>query len=258
MLKDGKVIESQFQRQRNKRLLCSAFLQSLKYNFFKLSLTFLVLLSGIFLWQKCGDATYFPIRHIKITGDLIHVERDSLQQTIRPFLDKGFLRFDSRQLKGKLLQEAWIDTVVIKRFWPDTLLVNFTTKKPVALIGNNNLLDEQGHIFNAGQINSSAWDLPRFVGPLGQQKYLLQTYQAIYPLIKELGLKIKLLKLVNQQFWYLQLSNGLTLYLSRIGPDIQLKRFVDVYADVIENKVAMIDYADLRYAHGMAIKYKRV
>jgi cell division protein FtsQ len=260
MLKDGKVIESQqFPRRHNKpRLFHATFLRVFKYCFFRFSLTLLVLLSGVLIWQKCADPNYFPIKHVKITGDLIHVKRDNLQQIILSFADKGFLRLDSRRLKERLLQESWINAVNIKRFWPDTLLVNFTTKKPVALMENNDLLDEQGNIFSVGQVDPLLLDLPRFVGPLGQQKYLLQTYQTLYPLISELGLKIKLLKLNEQQSWYLRLNNGLTLYLSRIEPEIQLKRFIAVYADVIESKAAMIDYVDLRYAHGMAVKYKKL
>ncbi|MES2998288.1 MAG: cell division protein FtsQ/DivIB [Pseudomonadota bacterium] len=275
MFKDGKVIESQqFQRPYKRSysnfrlgldflsMIHLNFLQNFNFNgrrwFFRFSLTLLILLSGILVWQKCGDPNFFPVKHIKIKGDLLHVKRDSLQQIILPFTDKGFLRLNSHRLKERLLQEEpWIASVMIKRFWPDTLAVSFTTKKPVALMANNDLLDERGDVFSAGQVNPVSLDLPLFIGPIGQQKYLLQTYQSLYPLILDLTLKIKLLKLVDQQFWYLRLSNGLALYLSREKPDVELKRFVEVYPDVIESKVSMIDYVDLRYAHGMAVKFKK-
>jgi len=258
MLKDGKVIDSQqFQRQRNKPRIHSRSFHVLRRWFFRFSLTLLILLSGILAWQKCGDPTFFPVKHIKISGDLNHVKRDSLQQIILPFTQKGFLRLDSRRLKDRLLQESWIAAVTIKRFWPDTVAVNFTTRIPVALIGNHDLLDEQGNVFSAGQVNTASLDLPAFVGPLANQKYLLQAYEAMQPFISNLSLKIKLLKLVDQQYWYLRLNNGLALYLSRAEPDVQLKRFVAVYPDVIESKASMIDYVDLRYAHGMAVKFKK-
>lgn len=213
MLKDGKVIESQqFQRQRNKPRIHSRSLYVLRRWFFRFSLTLLILLSGILVWQKCGDPTFFPVKHMKISGDLNHVKRDSLQQIILPFTDKGFLRLDSRRLKDRLLQEPWIAAVTIKRFWPDTVAVNFTTRIPVALVGNNDLLDEQGNVFSAGQMNAASLDLPLFISPLGQQKYLLQAYQAMQPFISNLALKIQLLKLVDQQYWYLRLNNGLALY----------------------------------------------
>jgi cell division protein FtsQ len=259
MFKDGKVIENPpFQRRSSKsRMMHGSMLYVFRQGFFRFSLSLLVLLSGVLLWQKCGDPNFFPVQHIKITGDLVHVKRDRLQQIILPFTNKGFLRLDSRRLKDRLLQESWISAVTIKRFWPDTVAVNFVTKKPVALIGNNDLLDEQGNVFSAGEVNASLLALPFFISPLGQQKYLLQTYELLQPLILRLALKIKLLKLVDQQFWYLRLNNGLVLYLSRTEPDVQLKRFVEVYSDVIASKVLLIDYVDLRYAHGMAVKFKK-
>jgi len=253
MPKDGKVIE-QFQPSTTHL----NFLRDIKGWFFKCSLTLLILVSGVLAWQKCGDPHCFPVNHIKITGDLIHVKRDRLQHVILSFTDKGFLRLNSHRLKERLLQEPWVNSVDIKRFWPDTLAVNFTTKKPIALMANNDFIDQQGNVFSAGSVNPLSLDLPLLVGPIEQQKYLLQTYQLLHSLISELTLKIKLLKLVDQQFWYLRLNNGLTLYLSRATPDLQLKRFVEVYPDVIESKVAVIDYIDLRYAHGMAVKFKKV
>jgi cell division protein FtsQ len=259
MLKDGKVIENQqFRKQSNKlRMIHFALPQAFRHWFFRASLILLVLLSAVLVWQKCGDPAFFPVRYIKITGDLLHIKRDNLKKIILPFTNKGFLRLDSRRLKDRLLQEPWIASVTIKRFWPGTLVVDFVTKKPVALIGNNELLDEQGSIFSAGQVNTALLDLPFFISPLGQQKYLLQTYQTLQPLILGLGLKIKLLKLVNQQFWYVRLSDGLAVYLGLTKPELQLKRFVEVYPDVIISKVSLIDYVDLRYAHGMAVKFKK-
>ncbi len=259
MFKNGKVIESRrFQRQSNKSSLFHvSFLNAFRHYFFRFSLIILILLSAILAWQKCADPTFFPVKHIKITGDLNHVSRASLQKIILPFTEKGFLRLDSLRLKERLLQEPWIASVTIKRFWPDTLAVNFLTKNPVAVIGNNDLLDGQGNIFSAGHVNSSLLDLPFFIFPLGQQKYLLQVYQALQPLIASLALKITLLKLVDQQFLFLRLSNGLAIYLNGVKSDSQLKRFVDVYQDVIASKVSMIDYVDLRYAHGMAVKFKK-
>jgi cell division protein FtsQ len=259
MVKNGKVVENQrFQRQRDKPRLTylSSQLPSRGW-FFKFSLSLLLILSFILLWQKLADPNYFPVKKIKISGDLTYVKQSHLQQIILPFIAKGFFRLDSQALKEQILQMPWIANVTIKRFWPDTLAVNFITKKPIAFIGKHGLLDEQGNIFFPNNGDSIALDLPIFVGPVGQQKYLLQTYTAMNPMFRPLNLKIKLLSLVDQQYWYLKLNNGLSIYLSRSQPYIQLERLLDVYSDVIASKVSMVDYVDLRYAHGMAVKFKK-
>jgi cell division protein FtsQ len=259
MVKNGKIAESRrFQRQRDKPRLTplSSQLPSRGW-FFKFSLSLLLALSFILLWQKLANPNCFPVKKVKISGDLTYVKQSHLQQIILPFIAKGFFRLDSQGLKEQILHVPWISSVSIKRFWPNTLAVNFMTKKPIAFIGKHGLLDEQGNIFFPDNIDSIALDLPIFFGPLDQQKYLLQTYTLMNPMLGRLNVKIKLLRLVDQQYWYLKLNNGLSIYLSRNQPYVQLERLVDVYSDVIASKVSMIDYVDLRYAHGMAVKFKK-
>lgn len=258
MVKNGKVVENQrFQRQRDKPRLIrlSSQLPSRRW-FFKFSLSLLLILSCVLLWQKLANPSCFPVKNIKISGDLTYVKQSHLQQIILPFIAKGFFRLDSQGLKEQILHVPWIASVSVKRYWPDTLTVSFITKKPIAFIGKHGLLDAQGNIFIPDG-DSIALDLPIFVGPVGQQKYLLQTYNTLNPMFAQLNLKIKFLQLIDEQYWHLKLNNGLTVYLSRSQPYIQLERLVDVYPDVIASKVSMVDYVDLRYAHGMAVKFKK-
>ncbi len=258
MVKNGKVVENQrFQRQRDKPRLIrlSSQLPSRRW-FFKFSLSLLLILSCVLLWQKLANPSCFPVKNIKISGDLTYVKQSHLQQIILPFIAKGFFRLDSQGLKEQILHVPWIASVSVKRYWPDTLAVSFITKKPIAFIGKHGLLDAQGNIFIPDG-DSIALDLPIFVGPVGQQKYLLQTYNTLNPMFAQLNLKIKFLQLIDEQYWHLKLNNGLTVYLSRSQPYIQLERLVDVYPDVIASKVSMVDYVDLRYAHGMAVKFKK-
>lgn len=260
MVKNGKVVENQRFRQRDKPRLTrlSSQLPSRGW-FFKFSLSLLLVLSFILLWQKFANPSYFPVKNIKISGDLTYVKQSHLQQIILPFIAKGFFRLDSQGLKEKILHMPWIASISIKRYWPDTLAVSFVTKKPIAFIEKHGLLDEQGNIFTPDNGDAIALDLdlPIFEAPLGQQKYLLQTYITLNPMFAQLNLKIKILRLVDQQYWYLKLNNGLSVYLSRSQPYIQLERLIDVYPDVIASKVSMVDYVDLRYAHGMAVKFKK-
>src|ERR1044072_7338447 len=131
MIKNGKIVENErFHRQRDKPRLTRLSAQlPLKEWFFKFSLSLLLILSFILLWQKLADPSYFPVKKIKISGDLTYVKQRHLQQIILPFSAKGFFRLDSQGLKEQILHEPWIAHVTIKRFWPDTLAVNFITKK---------------------------------------------------------------------------------------------------------------------------------
>lgn len=262
MLKQSKVIARQsFPRQRPQRKRREAprarFFWLYKRWFFKFSLTLLLLLSGIWLWQKVGDPHLFPVKHVKIVGDLAHVQSAKLRKIILPFLDKGFVRLDSVKLKEKLLQaEPWLQSVRVQRFWPATLVVHFLVKTPVAWMGGKNLLDAECNVFGVETLDSLSSTLPQFIGPLGQQKRLLDHYRQFMPLLTPLALTITILQWNPQQFWSLKLSNGLQLYLGKEDPQTQLARFVNVYPEVLASKVSVIKYVDLRYAHGMAVRFR--
>lgn len=262
MLKQGKVIERQsFPRQRPQRKRREAprahFFWLYKRWFFKFSFTLLLLLSGIWLWQKIGDPHLFPVKHVKIVGDLAHLQSDQLRKIILPFLDKGFVRLDSIKLKEKLLQtEPWLKSVWVQRFWPATLVVHLLVKTPVAWMGGQNLLDAEGNVFRVEALGTLSSALPQFIGPLGQQKWVFDHYQQFIPLLTPLALTIKILQWNPQQFWSLKLSNGLQLYLGNEDPQTQLVRFVNVYPEVLASKVSIIKYVDLRYAHGMAVQFR--
>jgi cell division protein FtsQ len=262
MLKQGKVISGQSflkQRPRQKKRVVTRthFFWLYKRWFFKFSLTLLIGLSGILLWQKVGDPHLFPVKHVKIVGDLAYLQSVKLRKIILPFLDKGFIRLDSLKLKEQLLQtEPWLQAVRVQRFWPATLVVYFSVKKPIAWMGRNNLLDSEGNVFRVEKLGTLPSTLPRFISPLGQQKYLLDAYQQWVPVLAPRALTIKTLQWNPQQFWSLRLNNGLQLYLGNNKPAEQLARFVKVYPDVLASKVTMIEYIDLRYPQGMAVKFR--
>ncbi len=119
MVKNGKAVESQrFQRQRNKSRATRLISQlPSRAWFFKFSLSLLLVLSFILLWQKLTDPTCFPVKKIKISGDLTYVKQRNLQQIVLPFIAKGFFRLDSRGLKDQILQQPFLAGYTVSKFY---------------------------------------------------------------------------------------------------------------------------------------------
>lgn len=224
-------------------------------SFFKLS--FLLLLVSIFIWGwiKLTNPETFPIEHVQIKGEYPRVNREALRQTILPFVDNGLIKLDKTGLQDRLLQLPWVATAIVKRVWPNKILVTLTEQKPIARFGKNILLNAEGDVFNVN-VDTIPEGLPLFVGPSDQKKLMIQAYQAIEQVLAQLNRKITILTLDTQQFWRLQLDNGIVLLIGKIDPLPRLQRFVAVYPQVIGTKAATIDYVDLRYSHGIAVHFK--
>lgn len=220
---------------------------------FTLSILFLCLL--IWCWQKLHDPKLFPIQHINIQGNFTHIDQSSVKQVIIPFLQKGFIIVNTNDLQERLQQIPWVYTANVRRVWPDTLNISIAEQQPVARFNDAELLNVQGELFSV-KSNVIPINLPLFIGAQGEQEIMLQTYQNMLSVLTPLGLKINILGLDDRQSWRLQLSNGIVLLIGKVDPILRLQRFVAAYPQVVGTKSAMVNYIDLRYAHGMVVKFK--
>lgn len=260
MYEEGKVTPQQIYmgaRQSPRRL--ARLPEKPVNNRWSLKVTIILLFLSLLLWGwlKLISPQTLPINTVKITGNYTHVDRDLLRSTVMPYMQNGFLRIDTNGLKDRLLQLPWVANVDIHRYWPDRITINLVEKVPIARFGSDNLVDAQGEIFAIGNNASNLPKLPLFVALQGQQKQIISMYMAASPVLDQLHMKITTLVLDQQQFWRLQLDNGMVLFVGKTQPLERLQRFVSIYPQIIANKTTdSIDYVDLRYTQGLAVHFK--
>src|SRR5688572_8054393 len=66
-------------------------------------LAVLLVLLGIWGWMKLQEVRVLPVKNVQIIGAYTHVNKLELQQTILPFVDKGFFNVDLSSLRDQLL-----------------------------------------------------------------------------------------------------------------------------------------------------------
>lgn len=206
-------------------------------------------------WCKFNDPHTLPIRNVKINGNYPHVNKEAIQQTVLPFLKKGFAHIDLEGLKKALQSLPWVDNVTVSRVWPDKLVINLVEHDPVAQWNLQGLLDSNGVIFTPQSFPPES--LPSLNGPEGQQMFVWQSYQKLNAQLAPLGLKIAQLYLSARQAWNIQLSNGVKVILGRVNPELRLQRLIASYPQIVGSHSADIDYIDMRYTSGMAVKWKQ-
>ncbi len=225
---------------------------------YRIGLILCFVLSCVWLWQKLYTAPILPITHVKITGDFSHITREHLKSTILPYINDGLLRFDQLTLQAQLLQNPWIETATIRRAWPDTVFINFTVRTAVARWGTDSLLDNHGYVFIPPTIDSAWMKLPIFQGSIGQQKEMIAAYQRMQSKLSSLQLTIDRVQLSPQHAWNIHLSNNLWIYLGQEQLYRRLQEFIEVYPHYLASQIEGIESVDLRYVHGMAIRFKKL
>ncbi len=84
----------------------------------------------------------------------------------------------------------------------------------------------------------------------------MDMFQHISEKISILNLAVVELDLTPRLAWYMRLNNGLQIVLGRDNIDTRLQRFIEAYAQLFANRVSDVDYVDLRYSNGFAVKWK--
>ena len=107
----------------------------------------LVMIAGVWLWKAINNKDAFPIKSIEVNSRYEHIDRESLQAVVEPYLNSSFFRIDIPAIKKQLLNDPWIDSVTIRRSWPNKLEIIIKEEVPVATWNNDALLNDHSEIF---------------------------------------------------------------------------------------------------------------
>lgn len=212
---------------------------------------------GFYYINQPNQSPYFPIRVVNVIGAK-HMDHVDVQKILSPLVSHGFFGVEVNGIKNRLTQLSWVSRVTVRRIWPDQVWVTIVEKNPVAQWNGNSLLNATGDTFVPDVSSSALVDLPQLVGPEGKQGYVLQYYNEINQLLTGLHFSVSRLELTSGRVWNITLSNGMKLTLDHKDFLTRFGHFVKVYPRVVGAHASEIDYVDLRYPNGLAVKWKTV
>jgi cell division protein FtsQ len=211
----------------------------------------------------------FALRDVRVEGDLQRVDGAVLRATVAPRVDGNFFSADLGAARAAFESVPWVRRAVVRRVWPDRLLVRVEEQRPAALwqtddrpeAGDDRLVNAQGEVFaaNVGDVEDES--LPLFSGPEGSAAVVLAMYRRLLPLLEPLDAAIDELQMSGRGSWRVSLDSGAVLELGRGGEDevaARVQRFVRTVPAVTQRFRAPLEYADLRHADGYALRLRGV
>jgi cell division protein FtsQ len=197
---------------------------------------------------------YFPIRTVRVYG-LDHVDHQEIQDLLLPMVSRGFFTINVEYIRDRLLQMPWVADLYVRRVWPDQIEITVIERHAIARWNHVSLLSQAGDLFSPKQ-KTCPPNMPDLMGPPGQQIVMLQYFKDINRLLLPLHAKISSLELTPYFTWKLALDNGMMLQLGHKDILTRLDHFVKVYPKIVGSRVADVDYVDLRYPNGIAVRWK--
>jgi len=205
-----------------------------------------------------------PVRQVALQGDLDHVTREQAEEAARAAAAGTFFSVDLDAVRRAYEALPWVRKVEVRRQWPDRLQVAIEEHVPLARWGADtrvaHLVNTHGEVFEGKVPDGDR--LPQFAGPVGSAQEVTRRYVAFRQALAPLKVEPRQVLLSPRYAWQLRLSNGLTLELGRDQlkePVLErLSRFVAYYARTLGQLNRRLDYVDLRYPNGFALRVPEI
>jgi cell division protein FtsQ len=225
----------------------------------------------ILLWVLfwIGQRPVFTINQIQLQSNndqnLAHINQALVRSKVVNQLTGNFfsIRLD---VTRKIFEElSWVRSASVRRVWPNGLIVTIEEQEPVGMWGSNEgakLINQYGELFTVNLAEAELYkNLVEFSGPMNSNKEVMDLYQQLNEWFIPFQAKVTSLNLSSRYSWTAKLDNGMTF---ELGRDLdqkdrsqlktRLNRFFKVWPDAKEKLPNKIEYVDLRYANGFAIR----
>ena len=192
----------------------------------------------------------FPLREVRLTAEPTFVRRAEIEAVVRRELQGNFFTLDLARARQGFESIPWVRKADVRRQWPDRLDVTLEEHVPLARWGTAALVNTQGEVFEA----SYAGKLPVFNGPAGAAKEMAIQYAYFRRSLEPIGREPVQVNVTARRAWSVRLDGGTALELGRTDIEGRLARFVLNYAQAATLLGRRMEYVDLRYANGFAVR----
>jgi cell division protein FtsQ len=205
----------------------------------------------------------FQFGDVRLEGDLQRNSVTTVRANAMPHLAGNFFTMDLARARAAFEQVPWVRRAVVRRVWPNRLVVALEEHQPVALWegdeSSDKMVNSHGEVFEANVGDVEDDSLPQFAGPDGTSAQVLDMYRRLQPLFSGMDAEMVALRLSGRGSWKVDLDDGATIELGRGTQDEVVERttrFIRTLPQVLDKFHAPLETADLRHAEGYAVKLK--
>ncbi len=215
----------------------------------------LVALPVVGLLRGWFAADRWPVTQLTVQAEFKHVGADQIRGAVLPRLDKGFFALNLDAVQKAVAALPWVESVEARKRWPDTLQLRIYERQPFARWNDKQLISRQGLVFDVpGAAELVA--LPDLRGPDARLAEVVSFYAEASKAFAGTHLQINGVTLTERGSWSVTTTSGARIVIGdRDQAGRRLRRFLDVYPQLIAGHTDGFVYADLRYTNGFAVRW---
>ena len=198
------------------------------------------------------------VDRLVIKGSFEYYDPVTLQPKIEAELGRNFFTIDLEKIKRIVDSETWVERSVVRREWPNTLMVELVESVPVMRWESGGWLTLDGRIVELPNFENTASITVH--GPRRQSMQIMQRTHEWSEVLERFGLRLESLSVSDWRSWGLVVledkpENGFRIEVALGTMDLEHRfdRFLLAFRKgllAVENGVV---YVDVRYPDGLAI-----
>jgi len=200
-----------------------------------------------------GEANW-PLRTLRINAGLERVDLAQVRHSVLPYAEQGYFAIRLPEAQRVLAQLPWVESVELRKHWPDVLEIDIREYRPLAWWGETQVVSEHGTLFARAGID---WPqpLPRLTGPDARVDEVVAFWREAGALFTASGIGVDAVTLDARGSWQLALSGGAEVALGRDAAPQRLRRFARILPWLLAARGEPLRRADLRYPNGFALTW---
>jgi cell division protein FtsQ len=192
-----------------------------------------------------------PVRQLRIEGNFQRVSKLEIE-AVSDALGQSFLSADLDEIRARIASLPWVDTVKLRRIWPDTLRISYSEHSAAARWGDSGLLNTRGELF-AEDLGQEYRELPNLAGPDGSLHRVAARYIRISNRLASTSLILDSIRMDARGAFTIEFVGGPSVRLGRDEVDERIDRFFDVAIHELGPTLDEVRYVDMRYSNGFAV-----
>jgi cell division septal protein FtsQ len=220
----------------------------------------------LFAWRVIGSATFFRLKTVEVSSSK-RLSRDEILAMAGVEPGRDLLRMNLKRMGEQIAQNPWVETVRIRRYYPDGLSISIVEREPLAVVnmGFFYYLDKKSTVFKVLN-QGDRLDYPVVTGfseedlnsdPAGTKEALQATCELL-KILREKGAFI----LADVSEIHYDKGYGFTLFTASGGLPVKIgatdfsgkiERFARIYQELMAQRPTL-HYIDLDYNDKIIIK----
>lgn len=200
----------------------------------------------------------WPLRRLDLQAEQLRVDPAQVQMVVARHAGAGFFALSLAALRAELAALPWVESVHVRKRWPDTVSVRLLEYQPYAVWSDRALVSRSGALFQVPGI-AAITGLPRLSGPDHEVAQVVNFHARAVRELEPVGLSVLATALSDRGSWTLELDGGARVVLGRELAAERLQRFAASIEPLLHSRQDdVLRHADLRYPNGFALAWQPV